>query len=573
MNSDATIVLNAHRLYVGGKAHTPVLRALLVTPDGQAALGTHGDGLLLGRLDKDRSWHRLTKEQGLSWRNVSALAAKDDNLWVGTSGGGAALIRRWRSSEPEVYALRPFARRHRYITGVGPWGSGAFVATADGLLRLNHNGEIEEEWARETFGHEYLTALWVNEETHTVVAGNIRAGMISRDGGDSWTALWPEETQDARRNRVRHILPLPGGDGFAVATDGGLAISHDMGTSWNWPETALGPEPLRRIAFAEDGTVLAASYQGLLNCPLDGGGVVLQPREEHGPSNDIYDVAVWQGAIYLATGAGLISTAAKAPATPPRKPEIFDLEPLPLKDGWPFLAIERPVAPEDQPYPDQTYLFATTCGGEFRPHEGIDVNVIPDAPMRACAAGRIRRVRERDGNAVYLDHDQRYNGWIMTTVYVHNNKIVVREHERVEPGQIIALAGDKGRATNSHLHYEVRWRPEDVSLDKSFVTNPGLWLKPAEPNLGAVAFRYIKGQEPVRITGIAKPYPAETPFAYAESPHPSLIFDAPGSGWIVISDVPAGRHALEFRQGNRISRAAVTVEAGALRLFDLPPMG
>jgi murein DD-endopeptidase MepM/ murein hydrolase activator NlpD len=55
------------------------------------------------------------------------------------------------------------------------------------------------------------------------------------------------------------------------------------------------------------------------------------------------------------------------------------------------------------------------------------------------------------GNAVILDHG---NG--LTTLYGHNEELLVRTGERVTRGQTIARAGKSGNASTVHVHFEVR---------------------------------------------------------------------------------------------------------------------
>ena len=54
------------------------------------------------------------------------------------------------------------------------------------------------------------------------------------------------------------------------------------------------------------------------------------------------------------------------------------------------------------------------------------------------------------GNVVMLDH-----GDSLMTLYAHNERNVVRQGERVRRGQIVALMGDTGRASGTHVHFEV----------------------------------------------------------------------------------------------------------------------
>ena len=87
-----------------------------------------------------------------------------------------------------------------------------------------------------------------------------------------------------------------------------------------------------------------------------------------------------------------------------------------------------------------------------RPHEGIDVTAPMGSPIEAPAAGVVRDAGWESGygNTIVIDH-----GFGTVTKFAHASKILVREGQRVERGQRIALVGNTGLATGPHLHYEV----------------------------------------------------------------------------------------------------------------------
>ena len=88
-------------------------------------------------------------------------------------------------------------------------------------------------------------------------------------------------------------------------------------------------------------------------------------------------------------------------------------------------------------------------------HEGIDIKARPGETVRAAAAGTVVfSGRQRGyGNVVKIDHG---NGF--ATVYAHLFYSSVRMGERVGAGDAIGRAGKRGRATGTHLHFEVRYR-------------------------------------------------------------------------------------------------------------------
>lgn len=85
-------------------------------------------------------------------------------------------------------------------------------------------------------------------------------------------------------------------------------------------------------------------------------------------------------------------------------------------------------------------------------HQGIDFAGRPEAPITAVAAGIVTWAGPRQGygNLVEISHG---NGYL--TRYAHTRKNLVGVGEKVEKGEVIALMGDSGRATGTHVHYEV----------------------------------------------------------------------------------------------------------------------
>lgn len=85
-------------------------------------------------------------------------------------------------------------------------------------------------------------------------------------------------------------------------------------------------------------------------------------------------------------------------------------------------------------------------------HEGVDFAGKPDTPVTAVAAGIVTWSGPRYGygNLVEISHGKGY-----ITRYGHNRKNLVSVGEKVEKGEIIALMGNTGRSTGTHVHFEV----------------------------------------------------------------------------------------------------------------------
>jgi murein DD-endopeptidase MepM/ murein hydrolase activator NlpD len=91
--------------------------------------------------------------------------------------------------------------------------------------------------------------------------------------------------------------------------------------------------------------------------------------------------------------------------------------------------------------------------GSSKFHTGIDVAAPEGSPVLAAAAGIVRRAGLRGGYGKAVEID---NGGGTSTLYGHASSLAVKEGDTVEAGQPIAFVGHTGRATGSHLHFEVR---------------------------------------------------------------------------------------------------------------------
>jgi murein DD-endopeptidase MepM/ murein hydrolase activator NlpD len=91
--------------------------------------------------------------------------------------------------------------------------------------------------------------------------------------------------------------------------------------------------------------------------------------------------------------------------------------------------------------------------GEREFHKGLDIANRRGTQVVATADGVVTYVGPRGlfGNLIVIDH-----GHGITTRYAHLEKTLVKKGDRVTRGKTIALMGNTGRSTGSHLHYEVR---------------------------------------------------------------------------------------------------------------------
>ena len=85
-------------------------------------------------------------------------------------------------------------------------------------------------------------------------------------------------------------------------------------------------------------------------------------------------------------------------------------------------------------------------------HRGVDIVAPAGKEVRATGDGIVTRAgRALDlGNAVFISH-----GFGFMTRYGHMSRIHAEVGQRVQRGDVVGLVGSSGRATGTHLHYEV----------------------------------------------------------------------------------------------------------------------
>ena len=88
-----------------------------------------------------------------------------------------------------------------------------------------------------------------------------------------------------------------------------------------------------------------------------------------------------------------------------------------------------------------------------RVHKGLDMAGRKNTPIYAAEDGKVVwRGRGRGyGHYVVIKHNDTWS-----TRYAHLNAYKVRWSQKVKKGQLIGLMGRSGRASGTHLHFEIR---------------------------------------------------------------------------------------------------------------------
>ena len=88
-----------------------------------------------------------------------------------------------------------------------------------------------------------------------------------------------------------------------------------------------------------------------------------------------------------------------------------------------------------------------------RMHNGLDIRSATGDTILAAFDGQVisSRYRYGFGNLIIIQHKKN-----IKTYYAHLSKFLLKAGSRVNKGEPIGRAGSTGRATGSHLHFEIR---------------------------------------------------------------------------------------------------------------------
>jgi murein DD-endopeptidase MepM/ murein hydrolase activator NlpD len=94
------------------------------------------------------------------------------------------------------------------------------------------------------------------------------------------------------------------------------------------------------------------------------------------------------------------------------------------------------------------------------PHFGVDIAKPVGTLITAPAGGVVTLVHPDmflSGGTLIIDH-----GHGLSSTFIHLSKILVKNGDKIQQGQDIALVGKTGRASGPHLHWAMNWFEERV---------------------------------------------------------------------------------------------------------------
>jgi hypothetical protein len=591
--------------------------ALELDRDGALWAGTFGHGIYVQREPErgqrdSAGWEHITPRANdsaaLSWGFVNSFAfPRDGSAWYGTIGNGFGRStdggRTWQN-----WTVDQLGPQWQYVAhnGMRSLGDTVYIATADGL-RISGDGgrtwrcvvaqDVQDGGASpvndgcgqrlEALPSDYLLSMDVGPD-RAIWLGHLQGVSVSQDGGRTWRHL--SETEGIPKTRVRAIAATP--DSMVwIATEeqilvDSLAEMKFVPATINLPGWNRLPGKPRAIVptpgVAEPSIVLSfglAAGNGLGNFRI----YFVAAGDEYRPAADMWSMT-WTGPPLWPVGAGATGLARVLAGHGPAIDYAYVRNadpPVPRR----HLLFERPIADAGgNPYIDATYRYGSTMGGNFQEHMGVEFNNPAGTPVRAIGDGTVvfAGAAEAGSQTVAIRHDEQVGERTLFSVYYHNRALEVQNGQRVRTGDVIARVGNTGRATNEHLHLEVHAAPAAetgaiVNPGERFpphTVNPEMFLRPLT-GTGTVAGRVLSGSgdpiEGARVYGIVLPYPAETPFSFAETYGARSNPDPVWNENFAVNDVPPGTYLLGVDiDGQRVWRR-IRVEPGLMTWVEFRP--
>ncbi len=224
---------------------------------------------------------------------------------------------------------------------------------------------------------------------------------------------------------------------------------------------------------------------------------------------------------------------------------------------------------------NDTYPYGWDLNGRLLLHNAVDSAGGMGTPVLAAADGTVV-VAQSDMNAWYgwrcdwyghlvvIEHDDRWYGQPVYTLYGHVLNINVEAGQRVVRGEQVAEIGVGGAASAPHLHFEVRLGSNDFTTTR----NPMLWIDPGETR-GVIAGRLLDPQgrpwQGVTVHLLnEKGEIVATTWSYLDDP---LHYINPDEGLaenFLFSDVLPGAYTVYTELQDEIYQVPVTVTAAQI---------
>lgn len=536
------------------------------TDDG-ILLGTFGRGALFS-VDGGANWAVYDTGNGLSWNFILGGDRKDDYMILATLGDGLNISEDGGKSW-ERYGYNFFGIEYLYTVGAKISNGTKYIPTADGLVMFDSIADWRAITGREGISSQYIYDMKIKGDT--VVLGTLHGFSVSYNGGDKWFNFSPNGKSDPPRRALCKVRAVEfQAQNLYAGCDDGLYYSSDNGTGWQrLGKDILASQHIHDLLIDSDNNLWVATYKEIASYNLGFHGWKTFDISDGLPEGSINCLGITAaGEILAGTHHGLYRLEKGRPVPPIVNP--VDAEFMTTEEPvhqW----MLRPVRPEDQNLKDQTYLYGSTMGGNFRQHQGNEYNAPEGTPLLAVDDGVIVFIDREIGHSV-LKCDRKEEEFFVYAHYHHQYEIPKKIGARVKRGEQIGTIGKKGNVTNEHLHFEVSLSTVDDSNKESHTRNPELWVEPL-PGTGTIAGLLTDSDgNPMggaRIYGLTKPVPTESLFSFAETYQDKVHPDEAYGENFVIGDVPPGEYTLTCEHDAKSAAVRVKVEPGKITRVEM----
>jgi len=482
------------------------------------------------------------------------LATLGDGLNISRDGGES-----W-----ERFGYNFFGIEYLYTVGAKIYDGVNYVPTADGLVVFDSIADWRAITELQGIGSQYIYDMLIRGQV--IALGTLHGYSISFDRGKSWSSFSPNNkyTKDGRPACKVRVVEF-NDDALFAGCDDGLYVSDDRGASWQRIGRDILASPfIHDLVFDYDNNLWVATHREIALYNLGFHGWKTFNSSNGLPEGNINCLGVMaDGSILAGTHLGLFKLGKGPPERfAARQADAeFNLAEEPVHQ-W----MLRPIEPDEQNLKDQTYLYGSTMGGNFRQHQGNEYNDPEGTPILAVDDGTIVYVDREIGHSI-LKCDKKQGDFFIYIHCHHQSEIIRQVGEKVKRGDIVGKVGKKGNVTNEHLHFEVSLSTIDDSNKVSTTHNPELWVEPL-PGTGTIMGNLVDaGGNPVagaRIYFLTEPAPTETPFSFAETYLDMVHPDESYLENFVIGDVPSGGYTIYSDFQGKTATVKVMVEAGKM---------
>jgi len=246
----------------------------------------------------------------------------------------------------------------------------------------------------------------------------------------------------------------------------------------------------------------------------------------------------------------------------------------------------RPFTQAYQTWGSFYYPYGTNAGGQYFWHRGVDIQNPQGTTIVAAGDGTVIHAGPDTpralgpwpdfyGQAIMIEHHQRWVDLPVFTLYGHVSKALVREGQQVKIGEPIAEVGQLGVALGPHLHLEVRLG----AITYNDTRNPDLWVRP-DQGFGVIAGRVVDYQNYFVPQQLVTLHRANNPGTFWRQTftYPDNVVNSDDEyvETFTFADVPAGSYLIKtFFDGRQLTvPITVTNQATAfvlLRQTEPPP--